>query len=62
MQEKLNSFLHSIILDLNNSRKLIIAWKMKNSFLNKKWVNIKINKQMEDFLEFNEKKYITYPN
>ena len=35
---------------------------MNNSLLNEKWAKTEINKEMKDFLEFNENEYAIYPN
>jgi hypothetical protein len=47
-----------------NNRNLTFTWKLDNTLLNDSLVNdeIKKNKQIKDFLEFNENEATTQPN
>ena len=45
-----------------NNRKLTYTWKLSNALLNNTLVKEEIRGKIKDFLEFNEKEGITYPN
>jgi hypothetical protein len=53
----------SMIFNNNiNNRKPIYMWKLNNTLLNKNLVKEEINKEVNDFLEFNENEVTAYPN
>jgi hypothetical protein len=56
---------HGLRLILNNTinnRKPTFMWKLSNTPLNDSLVKEEINKEIKDFLEFNENGAATYPN
>jgi hypothetical protein len=56
---------HEVRLIFNNSinnRKPTFTWKLNNTLLHDTLVKEEINKEIKDFLEFNENEATTYPN
>jgi Rps23 Pro-64 3,4-dihydroxylase Tpa1-like proline 4-hydroxylase len=52
-----------LILSNNiNNRKPTYTWKLNNTLLNDNLVKEEVNKEIKDFLEFNENEATTYPN
>ena len=45
-----------------NNRKPTYMWKLNNTLLNDNLIKEEINKEIQDFLEFNENEATTYPN
>jgi hypothetical protein len=45
-----------------NNRKLTLTWKLNSTLLNDNLVKEEINKEIKDFLEFNENEATTYAN
>lgn len=43
------------------TRELTNSWKLNNSLLNEKLVKTEVEKEIKDFLEYNENKYTIYP-
>ncbi|KAL6078509.1 hypothetical protein STEG23_011078 [Scotinomys teguina] len=56
---------YGLKLDFNNIkyyRKPTVSWKLNNAQLKHQWVKEEINKEIKDYLEFNENEFTTYPN
>jgi hypothetical protein len=56
---------HELRLIFNNNinnRKPKFTWKLNNTLLNDSLVKDEINREIKDFLEFNENEATTYPN
>jgi hypothetical protein len=51
-----------LIFNNINNRKPTFTWKLNNTLLNDTLVKEEINKEIKDFLEFNENESTTYPN
>ena len=43
------------------TRKLTNSWKLNNSLLSEKLVKTEVEKEIKDFLEYNENKFTIYP-
>jgi hypothetical protein len=57
-----NDGLRLVLNNNKNIRKPTYIWKLNNTLLNDNLVKKKINKEIKDFVEFNENEGISYPN